>query len=60
MFHSLAGNDLLHGHFHLLAIEGVLPGRVEKTNTTAFKPDEETPFYDVQDLTQNIDLSLGH
>lgn len=60
MFHGLAGDDLLHSHFHLLAIEGVLPERVEKTNITAFKPEEETPCSDVQDLTQNTDLSPGH
>ena len=27
MLHRLPSDDLLHGHFHLLAVEGVLPVR---------------------------------
>ena len=44
MLHRLPSDDLLHGHFHLLAVEGVLPvrgaGRGEQTERL-FRPKGE-------------------
>ena len=44
VLHGLSSNDLLHRRFHLLAVEGVLPGRAEKTDRKGPEPSgEKTP-----------------
>lgn len=43
LLHRLPGDDLLHGHLHFLAVEGVLRARGEKTNETALSLTGKTP-----------------
>lgn len=43
VLHRLPSDDLFHGHFHLLAVEGVLPvgGRQGGQTERLFRPKEE-------------------
>lgn len=40
---GLPSNDALHGHFHLLAVEGVLPGEGGQNTTATVKPGPRGP-----------------
>lgn len=41
VLHGFPSDDLLHGHFHFLAVEGVLPGEGRKQIGRAFRPEGE-------------------